>query len=137
MISPISNTREYILQPTLIWKHKKTLEWISTATFWKRELAFFQKLLDEYAPRFSSEADKMKVSHFQNFIIYYRDELINTLTSKLRLHEKRLAEMLEKKNESDTEYFKEHAELMAELEATGTQFSTNKEELFSFIERAM
>ena len=66
MISPISNTREYILQPTLIWKHKRTLEWISTATFWKRELAFFQKLLDEYAPRFSSEADKMKISHFQN-----------------------------------------------------------------------
>lgn len=137
MISPISNTREYILQPTLIWKHKRTLEWISTATFWKRELAFFQKLLDEYAPRFSSEADKMKISHFQNLIIYYCDELTSTLTSKLRLHEKRLAELLEKKNESDTVYFKEHADLMAELDATSIQFSNNKEELFSFIERVM
>ncbi|MFM8914527.1 MAG: hypothetical protein ACKOE6_16650 [Flammeovirgaceae bacterium] len=137
MISPLSHTGEYILQPTLIWKHKKTLEWISTATFWKRELAFFQKLLDEYAPRFSSEADKMKIGHFQSLIIYYRDELINQLTSKLRLHEKRLAELLEKKNESDVEYFKEHADLMGELDATSTQFSTNKEELFSFIERVM
>lgn len=137
MISPLSTTREYILQPTLVWKHKKTLEWLSTATFWKRELAFFQKILDEYAPRFSSEADKMKISHFQNFIIYYRDELINQLISKLRLHEKRLAEILETKNESDVEYFKEHADLMSELESANTQLSTTKEELFSFIEKTI
>lgn len=137
MISPLATTSEYILQPTLVWKHKKTLEWISTTVFWKRELSFFQKLLDNHAANFTAEADKMKISHFQNFIIYYRDDLIDSLTSKLRHHEKNLAKMLETKNESDVAYFKEHKDLMNEMDATNTQFSANKEEIFAFIERAM
>jgi len=137
MISVTSITDNYIIQPTLLTKHKKTLEWLSAAVLWKRELAFFQKLLDQYAPKFKTTDDKKKIDHFQSLITYYRHEHIDALTTRLRLHEKKLAEMLETKDETKVEYFKEHDGLMNELEATNTQFTQNKEELFSFIESAM
>jgi hypothetical protein len=137
MISVTSVTDKYIIQPTLLGKHKKTLEWLSAAVLWKRELDFFQKLLDQYAPKFASVDDKKKIDHFQNVIIYYKDELIDSHTSRLRVHERRLADMLESRDESRIEYFKEHDALMNELEALNNQFMEYKEELFTFIEKAM
>ena len=137
MISVTSITDNYILQPTLIGKHKKTLEWLSAAVLWKRELAFFQKLLDKYAPSLKSAEDKKKVDHFQSIILYYNGELIDSLTTKLRLHEKKLAEMLETRDESKTDYFKEHDELTNQLESLNNQFIQYKEELYAFIEKAM
>lgn len=137
MISITSITNNYVLQPSLLDKHKNTLEWLSTAVLWKRELAFAQKLLDLYSGKFSCLADKKKIDHFQNLIIYYRYELIDSLISRLRLHEKKLAEILESKNKAKTDYFKEHDTLMNELEGVNTQFAHNKEELFNFIERVV
>ena len=137
MISVTSTSANYILQPILLSKHKKSLEWLSATVLWKRELAFFQKLLDKYAKNFSSTDDKKKVDHFQSFITYYNGELVNSLSTKLRLHEKSLADMLETKNETKTEYFKEHDELMHQLESVNTQFAHTKEELFDFIEKVM
>lgn len=137
MISPSSITNNYILQPTLISKHKKTLEWLSTTILWKRELAFFQKLLDKYATNFSDVEDKKRVDHFQNLILYYNGDLINMFATKLRLHEAKLADILEKKDESNIEYFKEHDSIMNELEGFSNQFNDYKEELFLFIEKVM
>ncbi|MFZ6012161.1 MAG: hypothetical protein ACOYXT_17600 [Bacteroidota bacterium] len=137
MISVTSVTDNYILQPTLLSKHKKTLEWLSTAMLWKWELAFFQKLLDRYVSKFSSVDDKKKIDHFQNVITYYRYELIDALTARLRSHEKKLAEMLETKDETKTDCLKEHEGLMNDIEAANVQFLQNKEELFEFIEKAI
>jgi hypothetical protein len=137
MISVTSITDSYILQPTLLAKHHRTLGWLSAAVLWKRELSFFQKLLDQYAPKFSALDDKKKIDHFQNLIIYYKCELIDALTSRLRQHEKKLAEMFETKDETKVDYFKEHEDLMGELESFSTQFTQNKEELFAFIEKVM
>jgi hypothetical protein len=137
MISVTSVTDKYIIQPSLLGKHKKSLEWLSAAVLWKRELTFFQKLLDQYSSRFTSIEDKKKMDHFQNLITYYNGELIDTFTSRIRQHEKKLAEMLESRNESKTEYIKEHDVLMAELEALSAQFTEYKEEFFAFIEKAM
>lgn len=137
MISVTSVTSKYILQPSLINKHQVTLEWLSAAVLWKRELVFFQKLLDQYAPKYTATEEKKQISHFQNVIIYYNAELIDALTARLRLHEKKLAEMLETRDETKTEYFKEHDGLMAELESLNNHFLQLKEELFSFIEKVM
>jgi hypothetical protein len=137
MISITSVTDNYILQPTLIAKHQKTLEWLSSTVLWKRELAFFQKILDQYAVKFSSTEDKQKVDHFQNWIIYYKSELIDSFSFRLRKHEKALAEMFESRDETKTQYITAHEGLMNELESLNKQFIQNKEELFSFIEKVM
>ncbi|MBT1704748.1 hypothetical protein [Chryseosolibacter indicus] len=137
MISVTSVTDKYILQPTLINKHKKTLGWLSASLLWKREIHFFQKLLDQYVVNFTAIEDKKKVDHFQSIITYYEGELIDSLMAKLRLHEKKLAEMLQSGEETRIEYFKEHDSLMAELESLNEQIVQCKEELYSFIEKVM
>ena len=101
----------------MLGKHRKTLKWLSAAVLWKRELAFFQKLLDKYAPKFLTSAEKKQIDHFQSIIIYYNGELIDGLTTRLRLHEKKLSEMLQSHDETKMEYFKEHNHLMNETVA--------------------
>lgn len=137
MISVASITDKMIVQQTLLAKHKKTLEWLSAAVLWKQELSFFQKLLDAYAPNFTSVEDKQKVDHFQNIVLYYRGELIDALVTKLRLHEKKLADMFESRDETKISYYKEHDELMNELEALSTQMMQYKEEFFAFLGKVL
>lgn len=133
MISVSNVTDQYFLQPTLLSKHQKTVEWLSTALLMKVEVKFFQKLLDKSAKSATSADDKKKLDHFQNLVLYYNGELIGNLSTKLRDHEKKLAEMLEQKDETKVSYFKEHDRLMAEMESLYKQFNTYKEELFHFI----
>jgi hypothetical protein len=137
MISALSNTSHYILQPSLVEMHRKSLEYLSATVLWKRELRFFQKLLDQYAPKFSSPDEKKKVSHFQSLLTYYSAELIDQLNQKIRHHEGDLAQMLQKKNESDFTYFGQHTELIAQLESFHKSYDVFHHDLYDFIETAM
>lgn len=137
MISVTSVTDKYILQPPLVEKHKRSLEWLSATLLWRHELNFFQKLLDEHASKFTSVEEKKKIDHFQNLIIYYKAELVSAFSSRLRMHEKHLADMLETRDETLTIFFKEHDGLMDELESFSKQFKQFKDELYAFIEKVM
>ncbi len=137
MISVLSTTSKYILQPSLLDMHRQSLAWLSASALWKRELAFFQKLLDTHSPRFSAEEDKQKISHFQNLIIYYNGEVVDGLRKKLRDHESQLAHSLQKENEADTRYYNDHRGLMEEAASLEHSFSDLKHELFTFIEKAI
>jgi len=137
MISVTAVTDKYILQPTLLDKHRKSLEWLSAIVLWKRELVFFQKLLDQHASRFTSVEHKKQIGHFQSIITYYKGELLDSLATRLRLHEKKIAEMFEFQDETNTVYFTEHDGLMLELQAVNDQLLRYKEELFKFIEQVI
>jgi hypothetical protein len=137
MISVTSVTDRYALQPGVMIKHKKALEWLSSTVLWKREFNFFQKLLDQYGTRFSSADDKKKIGHFQSIITYYGGELIDSYAAKLREHESRLAQALENHDETRIEYFKEHDALMGELESLQSQIVQYKEDFFHFIEKVV
>ena len=135
MISVLGSTGKYILQPSLLDMHRHTLEWISATALWKRELSFFQKLLDKHAPTNSTVEFKKHVDHFQNLIIYYNGELVDALRKKLRDHESRLAHMLQELKESDTEYYKEHGGIMNELDSFQNAFHAFKHSFYEFMER--
>jgi hypothetical protein len=137
MISVISTTGKYILQPSLMEMHKQSLEYRSASALWKSELAFFQKLLDQNASHYSSEEDKIKISHFQNLITYYGSEVVLVLRKKLRDHVTHLANMLQKENESDTQYFSEHKGIMEEVAAFEKSFKDLKRDFFTFIEKSL
>ncbi|HEY0654403.1 MAG TPA: hypothetical protein VGD65_14785 [Chryseosolibacter sp.] len=137
MISVTSVTDKYSLQPSLIGEHKRTLDWLSATVLWNKELNFFQKLLDQYAGKFTQVEDKKRIDHFQSIVTYYKSEVLVNLSESLRNHERKLADMLETRDETKTEYFKEHAGLMKELESANVQLNQYKEELFSFIEKVM
>ncbi len=137
MISVLASTNRYILQPSLVEMHRKSLECLSATALWKRELHFFQKLLDKYAPEFSSAEDKMRVGHFQSLLTYYSSELVEELNKKIRHHEVNLAHMLQRKNESDTQYFTEHQDVISQVESFSKSYDEFHHELYDFIEKAM
>lgn len=137
MISVLSTTNKYILQPSLLDMHRESVTWLSTTIFWKREVMFFQKLLTNHAGFFTDVEDKKKIGHFQSLITYYGAEVIDGLSAKLRKHENGLADMLQSLNESDTQYFTEHKSLMEEMATFSRSFDTLKHELYELIEKAL
>lgn len=137
MISVIGTSGKYILQPSLVSMHHQSLEWLSASALWKRELSFFQKLLDQNSSRATSLDLKKEMDHFQNIIIYYGGEVVDALRKKIRDHEKDLADMLQSLNESDTKYFKEHEQVMSDLTTFSKTYDQFRHELFAFIERLM
>ena len=133
MVSVLSQTSKYILQPRLIEMHRESLEWLSAAALWKHELSFFQKLLDDHCPKCSDVAFKQQVDHFQHLITYYNGELVDSLRKKLRNHESDLARMLSNTNESDTRFITMHDEIMAELKSFHEVWVEFKSDLYKFI----
>lgn len=137
MISVLSTTGKYILQPSLMDMHRQSLEWISATEFWKKELTFYQKLLDQYAPRLTSVGDKKKIDHFQHILTYYTGEVVHDLRKKMKANENKLASMLQNLNESDTVYFNEHKAIMEEVNSFAKTYNEFKHEFIEFIEIAM
>lgn len=137
MISPISVTRNYILQPELLEKHTRTVNWLSASLLWKGELTFFQKTLDEHAAFFTSPDDKKQVAYFQELLLYYKDVAVVELRSRLRNHEARLASMLETKNEANVQYYKEHDNIMQKLEMFSILFKRFRNDFLLFMEKAV
>jgi hypothetical protein len=137
MISVLSTTGKYILQPSLLEMHAQSLEWLSAAFLWKKELAFFQKILEANASKFSVLEDKKKIDHFQHIITYYNGELVDNLKRKLGIHETHLAVMLQALKESDTEYYSEHKGIMEILGSFNKSFTEFKHEFFEFISKRL
>jgi hypothetical protein len=135
MVSVLASTGRYILQPSLVEMHTNTLEWLSALELWKKEVQFFQKLLDQHTTQITSQEIKKQVDHFQHLITYYGGELISLLRKKLHHHEEHLARMLREMNEADTEYFYEHKGIMEELDAFRKTFYQFKHDYIEFIER--
>jgi hypothetical protein len=134
MISLTTIGDHYIFQRPLLGKHQETLEWLSAIVLWKNELSFFQKLLDRHVSKMSAAVHRTQAEHFQNVIIYFKCDVIDSLTTRLRQHEEKLSEMLESRNESKTEYIGQHEGLMNELALVNSRFIHFRHELFAFVE---
>lgn len=128
-----SATSRFTIQPPLSKRHQETVEWLSAIVLWKRELTFLQKLLDHH--RKSSPAFKLEIAHYQNIILYYNDELIDSVASLLRLHEKKLEKLIVDQNERSAAYFTEHEQIMNEADALGKQIRTYREEIYDLVEK--
>lgn len=135
MVSITGVTNKYILQPSLVEKHRKTLEVLAETIIWKVELKVMQKVLENVSLAASQVDDKKKMGHFQNLIMYYSGEVVIEIRKKMRAHEDKLAKMLEINAEWDIEYFKEHDVLMGDAEAVRTRLAEIKTELLVWIDK--
>jgi len=137
MVSAISTSNNYFLQPSLVEMHRKSLEYLSATILWKRELGFFQKLLDKSAPKFSSVEEKKLMGHFQSLITYYSGELVDLLHKKIREHEHGLALILQKQTESDAPYFAEHHDLLTQMESFSKSYDEFRHDFYDFVEKTI
>jgi hypothetical protein len=134
MVSVLASTGRYILQPSIVEMHTTTLEWLSALELWKKEVQFFQKLLDQHTSQISSLEIKKQVDHFQHLITYYGGELISMLRKRLHQHESNLAHMLQEADETETGYFYEHKSMMEDLGSFRKTFYQFKHDYIEFIE---
>ena len=93
-------------------------------------------MLDEKSHLFSSAEEIKKLSDFQNLIIYYQGEVVHDLRKKLRALETRLSNMLESRNELHMQYYKEHDEIIDQLQNFSNVFNIFRNELFEFMQIA-
>lgn len=131
---------EYLLEIGLETLHKESKVWKSRIEMWKRELSFFQKLLDSYSLKFENPEDKKEEDHFQNLIIYYNGELLDEYKQAARRQEKRLAEMMDRESSDhldESEYRNQHIELKKKVDSFDKQFRKYKHDFFTFIEKVL
>ena len=131
---------DYLLEIGLESLHKDSKVWKSRIEMWKRELVFFQRLLDSYSNKFENPEDKKAEDHFQNLIIYYNGELLDEYKQAARRQEKRLAELVsidDSNHLDEKEYRKQHHELRKKVDSFDRQFRKYKHEFFDFIERVI
>lgn len=129
---------QYLLEPGLENLHEDSVRWNSELELWKRELSFFQKLLDSNSSKIVVTDDKKKEDHFQNIIIYYDGELIPEYKQACRRHEKYLAQIMSGDEDvNESEYRRKHHELKNKIESLESEFTKYKHEFFEFIEKVM
>jgi len=61
--------------------------------------------------------------------------LFSEIRKKIREHEKDLANMLQRLDESNTQYFKDHEKVMGELSTFSKTYDQFKHDFFGFIEK--
>lgn len=134
MVTEIASTGKSILQPGIVDMHAASQEWRSALKLWKREVQFFQKLLDQHTSQISGLEIKKQVDHFQHLITYYGGELIPVLRRKLHQQEKHFACMPKESDENETANYYEHKALIEELEAFRKTFYQFKHAYIEFME---
>jgi len=131
---------DYLLEIGIEELHKDSKVWMSRIELWKRELLFFQKLLDSYSTKFNNPEDKKSEAHFQNLIIYYSGELLDEYKQSVRRQEKRLAELvtIDGQEQVDQTEFRNHQiRLKAKVDSFDREFRKYKHEFFTFIEKVI
>ena len=131
---------DYLLEIGIEELHKDSKVWMSRIELWKRELRFFQKLLDSHSTKFVAPEDKKAEGHFQNLIIYYNGELLDEYKQSVRRQEKRLATLvaLDNPNQVDeAEYRNHHILLKEKVDSFDSEFRKYKHEFFTFIEKVI
>jgi hypothetical protein len=131
---------DYLLEIGIEELHKDSKVWMSRIELWKRELQFFQKLLDSNSPKFDNPEDKKREDHFQNLIIYYSGQLLDEYKQSVRRQEKRLAELISQDNPDQidqAEFRNQQIELKAKVDSFDREFRKYKHDFFSFIEKVI
>ena len=124
----------HVLEVSITELHNESRQWLSSIEFWKDELNFFQKLLDNNFLSIPAGEKMKQLEHLQNRIIYYRDEVVDEYRHNVKEHESNLASIQQSEREDEQSYRKQHAKLKEELTTLTGQFRDFKKELFQFVE---
>jgi hypothetical protein len=128
---------EYLLEIGIEELHKESKVWVSRIDLWKRELHFFQKLLDKYSQDIAKNDNKKQEDHFQYLIIYYNGELLEAYKQSARRQEKYLGQVLSGEFVNEATLRNEHIVLKEKIDSFDTEFRKTKHEFFQLIESVL
>ena len=124
--------------PSVESLYHDSLEWQLEVALWKQELKFFQRMLDINARHCHSSAQKKKLGHFQNIIIYYNGELLDQFRQQTRRNSKYLAQHVEDTSDFNYDGYQQKFRGLGErLQAFSVEYRKYKNEFFQFLEEVM
>lgn len=130
----------YLLEIGIEELHKDSKVWLSRIELWKRELLFFQKLLDSNSTKFVNHEDKKNEDHFQNLIIYYNGELLDEYKQLVRRQVKQLSALVSKNGTEpidESTFRNNQINLKKKVDSFDREFRKYKHEFFEFIEKVI
>ena len=114
--------------------HYSSRQWLFNIEFWRRELDFFQTLLDRNVEKAKSVDQKKQIDHFQHLITYYQGELLDEFHQKARRHEKSMRAMLNgEPSNIDNAFREKHNILFDQIVSFDNQFKQHKLDFYNFI----
>ena len=125
-----------LLEISLEDLHRNTIDWIQSIDFWRFELGFAQKLVDQVNARTRTVDDKKRIDHFQNLIIYYRSQLLPELEEDLVRHEGYLKQLIQDRvHYNDQMYRDVHKKFEDQVTSFDQNFRAFKRDLYHFSEQ--
>ena len=114
--------------------HYSSRQWLFNIEFWRKELDFFQTLLDLNVEKAESVDQKKQIDHFQNLITYYKGELLDEFHQKARRHEKSMRAMLNGESSNlDNAFREKHNILFDQIVSFDNQFKQHKLDFYDFL----
>ena len=132
-------TENYKMLPeSLESLHHQSIEWKSDLEFWKIEIAFLEKMLEQNALKFKESEAKAKLESLQNKIFYYKYELLDELRHEVKDHEKYLVQLLTTKEPYNyQDYRTQHLIIYNKIVAVKKEIQNLKHMLFQMIEKVI
>ncbi|HMG13813.1 MAG TPA: hypothetical protein VK590_00130 [Saprospiraceae bacterium] len=116
--------------------HAEIKEWISQLEFYKAEIKFFQKQLEEIVTKYTSQDVLMEVEHFQNQFIR-QIEVTDELRHDIKQEENELLKLAQQNPASDHVLIDDHVELREKANEYVIIITDLKEEFRRFLEKYM
>lgn len=126
----LSPKTEYLLEASLEVLHEQSLEYLNEIAFMKKEISFFNKLLNKNAGRqFPTDQSTAISKQMVTFI----DKALNALNKKLMEHERWLADIMKTNTLGRQQSYREvHRDLTKEMVECREKFIRLKKKVFSF-----
>ncbi len=117
--------------------HFEHQQWNGELAFWKQELGFFNKRLNELVNRWTDKDVLAQLEHYQNEFILHGN-VIEDLQETIEKHETRIAGQSKTNTDAlDIQSTKEHVEFRNKIETQRHIYSELKKEFFRFLEKYM
>ncbi len=116
--------------------HEEIKEWVSQLEFYKGEIKFFQKQLEEIVSKYTNQDVLAEVEHFQNQFIR-QIEVTDELRHDIKAEENNLAKVAQANPASEHVHMDDHVELRDRFEEYLKIINEIKVEFHKFIEKWM
>ncbi|QHL86025.1 hypothetical protein GU926_00620 [Nibribacter ruber] len=118
--------------------HQESVGWLQDIAFWKTEISFFQKLLEQVNIRVHDLEDKKRIDHFQSLLLYFKGELLDQYRHDLRDHERYLMHLIQNRAQIEEEHYREvHQGFQNQIRAFEADFKQFRLSLYHLAEKYM
>lgn len=124
----------HLLEGSLEWLHRQTMEWLSDVEFWREELVFFYHLLRKQELQLYFPMQQVAV--LEKELVKISSEEIKELEATLRKHEEKLRAILEAASKSnELDYRHDHKTILFAMKNFEETMRSFKKSVFALVRK--